>query len=146
MVLASTAALHRRSWTQHVDHEVAAKIRERRLQLGLTQQEVAQRLGITYQQAHKYETGVNRISVGRLFQIAKALDVEVSYFFRDLEKPRPAKASDRQRAMLELARNFTHIPSPRHQEALCQLARAMAGEALPTAVDLDEVGSTTTPH
>jgi transcriptional regulator with XRE-family HTH domain len=74
--------------------------------LGLTQQEVAKQLGITYQQAHKYETGVNRISAGRLHQIAEALDVEVSYFFRNLETPRPVEASGRQRAMLELARNF----------------------------------------
>ena len=39
-----------------------------------------------------------------------------------------------------------HLPSPRHQEALCQLARAMVGEALPRAVDLDEVGHTSTRH
>jgi transcriptional regulator with XRE-family HTH domain len=145
MALASTEAPRRWSRTQHADREVAAKVRERRLQLGLTQQEVAKRLGITYQHAHKYETGVNKISVGRLFQIAQVLDVEVSYFFRDLEKPRPAKASVRQRAILELTRNFVHLPSLRHQEALCQLARAMAGKVLPMAVDLDEVDRTTTP-
>ena len=146
MALASTAAPRRWSRTQYVDREVAAKIRERRLQLGLRQRDVAEQLGISYQQAHTYETGVIRISVGRLFQIAKVLDVEVSYFFRDLAKPRPAKGWDRQRAMLELARNFAHLPSQRHQEALCQLARVMADEALPVAVDLDEVGRTTTPH
>jgi transcriptional regulator with XRE-family HTH domain len=146
MALASTAAPRRWSRTQHADREVAAKVRERRLQLGLKQRDVAEQLGISYQQAHKYETGVLRISVGRLFQIAKVLDVEVSYFFRDLAKPRPTEGWDRRRAMLELARNFAHLPSQCHQEALCQLARAMADEVLPLAIDLDEVVRTTTPH
>ena len=49
--------------------------------LGLSQEAMAARLSITYQQLHKYEKGINRIAAGRLHQIAQALDVAVGYFF-----------------------------------------------------------------
>src|SRR4051795_11682338 len=69
---------------QGVDRHVARRIRERRLELGLTQQQLAELVGITYQQAHKYEKGDNRVAVGRLYLIARALDVEPAYFFEGL--------------------------------------------------------------
>ena len=59
--------------------------------LGLTQQQMAELIGVTYQQAHKYETGINRISAGRLYQIAQALGVEISYFFEDVDPERRSK-------------------------------------------------------
>ena len=49
--------------------------------LGLTQQQMAELIGVTYQQAHKYEKGINRVAAGRLYHIAQALGVDVSYFF-----------------------------------------------------------------
>jgi transcriptional regulator with XRE-family HTH domain len=115
---------------------------------GLTQQQLAELVGITYQQAHKYESGTNRVAVGRLYAIAQALSVEPSYFFEGL-KPgtsSPSAPTDRQRAMLELARSFAHMPSRAYQTAICELARAMAGAALPMAVELDQVGHTSTSH
>jgi transcriptional regulator with XRE-family HTH domain len=66
---------------QDVDRHVGARIRERRVALGLTQQQMAELIGVTYQQAHKYERGLNRIAVARLHNIAQALGVEVGYFF-----------------------------------------------------------------
>ena len=77
------AATSRRSTTrtQDVDRYVGARIRERRIMLGLTQQQLADLIGVTYQQAHKYEKGINRIAAGRLSGIAHALGVEVGYFF-----------------------------------------------------------------
>jgi len=84
---------------------------------------VAGRIGVTYQQAHKYEVGDNRVSAGRLYQLAQALGVEPAYFFEGLAAERPAEP--RQRVMLELARDFTHLPSRRHQEAVAELARAL---------------------
>ena len=54
--------------------------------LGLTQQQLADLIGVTYQQAHKYERGINRVSAGRLFEVAQVLGVPVSYFFDELEK------------------------------------------------------------
>ena len=55
-----------------IDDHVGGRIRERRIMLGLTQQQLAEMIGVTYQQAHKYERGINRVSAGRLFQIARA--------------------------------------------------------------------------
>src|SRR5687767_1887843 len=92
---------------------------------------MAELIGVTYQQAHKYETGINRISAGRLYQIARALGVEISYFFEDVEPgsgvTRTQELMPQQRMLLELARNFAAIKSRKHQEALCHLARVLSG-------------------
>lgn len=109
-----------------LDRQVAARLRERRVALGLTQQQMAERLGVTYQQLHKYEAGQNRISAGRLLAIAQALGVEVGYFFDGQGHGGVRKPAGPQRLLLELARNFALIPCRAHQEALCRLARSMA--------------------
>jgi transcriptional regulator with XRE-family HTH domain len=116
------------SRTQDVDRHVGARIRERRIMLGLTQQQLADLIGVTYQQAHKYERGINRVSAGRLFEIASCLSVPVTFFFEGLEEERPRDVTQRERMCLELARNFAQISNERHQEALSQLARALALE------------------
>src|SRR5689334_11453365 len=105
-----------------IDHHIAARLRQRRTVLGLTQQQVAGMLGITYQQAHKYETGANRVSAGRLHALARALGVEPGYFYEGLGAGEPARPTARQRQMIDLARSFAALPSPQ-QEALCKLAR-----------------------
>lgn len=111
------------------DRHVGARIRERRIMLGLSQQQMADMIGVTYQQAHKYERGINRISAGRLYEIAQVLRVPVEYFFETLSNPDGRGPLDeRQRMCLELARNFSQIPNQRHQEALSQLARALASK------------------
>jgi len=110
------------------DRHVGARIRERRIMLGLSQQQMADLIGVTYQQAHKYERGINRISAGRLYEIAQVLGVPVSYFFEGLDNQRTTDLTARQRMCLELARNFSSISNEKHQEALSQLARALASE------------------
>ena len=114
--------------TGAIDDYVGARIRERRIMLGLTQQQLADLIGVTYQQAHKYERGINRVSAGRLFEIARVVSVPVSYFFEGLDEEGTQPVSPRERMCLELARNFAQIPNERHQEALSQLARALATE------------------
>jgi transcriptional regulator with XRE-family HTH domain len=116
------------SRTQNVDQYVGARIRERRIMLGLTQQQLADLIGVTYQQAHKYERGINRVSAGRLFEVGQVLSVPVSYFFDGLEQENDRAISPRERMCLELARNFAQIPNERHQEALSQLARILAAD------------------
>ena len=116
------------SRSQDVDRHVGARVRERRIMLGLTQQQLADLIGVTYQQAHKYERAINRVSAGRLFEIAHVLSVPVSYFFDGLQQDSDRAASPRERMCLELARNFAQIPNERHQEALSQLARVLAAE------------------
>ncbi len=112
------------------DHHAGARIRERRVMLGLSQQQLAQMIGVTYQQAHKYERGLNRISAGRLYEIALVLNVPVSWFFEGLDTATPAtELSHRQRMCLELARNFAAIDNQKHQEALSQMARALAAQS-----------------
>lgn len=98
--------------------------------LGLSQQQLAQLIGVTYQQAHKYERGLNRISAGRLYEIALVLSVPVSWFFEGLDAESPVvELSPRQRMCLELARNFAAIDNQKHQEALSQMARALAAQS-----------------
>jgi len=113
---------------QDIDRHVGARIRESRIMLGLTQQQLADMIGVTYQQAHKYERGINRVSAGRLYQIARALGVTVGTFFEGLDAPQTKVQSARERMCLELAKNFAQIPNERYQEALSQLARALATE------------------
>jgi transcriptional regulator with XRE-family HTH domain len=114
--------------TQDIDRHVGARVRERRIMLGFTQQQLADLIGVTYQQAHKYERGINRISAGRLFEIAHVLSVPVNHFFEGLSQEEGRQISSRERVCLELARNFVQIPNERHQEALSELARVLAAE------------------
>ena len=64
-----------------VDVLVGKRVRMRRLELSLSQTELAEKIGVTFQQVQKYERGTNRISCSRLTQIASALDVKLAYFF-----------------------------------------------------------------
>ncbi len=126
---AETAAPRPSARAGLADRHVGNRIRERRVMLGLSQQQLAQMIGVTYQQAHKYERGLNRISAGRLYEIAQVLTVPVAWFFEGLTPDRePAELSPRQRMCLELARNFAAIDNEKHQEALSQMARALAAQ------------------
>jgi transcriptional regulator with XRE-family HTH domain len=122
------------------DRHVGTRIRERRVMMGLSQQQLARMIGVTYQQAHKYERGLNRISAGRLFEIAQVLGVPVAYFFEGLAAgSEPIEVSARQRMCLELARNFSMIDNEKHQEALSQMARALAAQSrAAVSSDLEE--------
>jgi transcriptional regulator with XRE-family HTH domain len=115
-----------RARAQDVDRHVGARMRERRVMLGLTQQQMAELIGVTYQQAHKYERGINRVAAGRLYSLAQALGVEVGYFYEGLQIGGGFVPSPSQRMLLDLARNFLNIPDPRHREAVATLARALA--------------------
>ncbi|MBV1800440.1 helix-turn-helix domain-containing protein [Siccirubricoccus sp. G192] len=107
--------------------------------LGLSQHQLAQLIGVTYQQAHKYERGLNRISSGRLFGIAQALGVPIAWFFEGLgEGGGLQEASPRQRLCLEMVRNFALIEDEEHREALSQMVRALALQAQSTAAEAVE--------
>lgn len=64
-----------------VDVHVGQRLRVRRSLLGLSQEKLAESIGLTFQQIQKYERGMNRISAGRLFQFSKILDVPIAYFY-----------------------------------------------------------------
>jgi transcriptional regulator with XRE-family HTH domain len=112
--------------TAAIDDHVGSRIRERRIMLGLTQQQLAEMIGVTYQQAHKYERGINRVSAGRLFEIARALNAPITYFYEGIGEEGPRPITPHQRMLLEIARNFAEIRNEKHQEAVSQLARALA--------------------
>ena len=126
-VVAKSKPVPRRARAQDVDRHVGARMRERRVMLGLTQQQMAELIGVTYQQAHKYEKGINRVAAGRLYNIAQALGVDMSYFFEGLGSDKAFSATPQQRLLLELTRNFVSIPDRKHREAICGLARALSG-------------------
>jgi transcriptional regulator with XRE-family HTH domain len=112
-----------------VDRHVGNRILERRLTLGLSLQQFAMLIGVTYQQAHKYERGFNRITAGRLYKISSALAVPVSWFFEGFDDDEPeATNAPRLRMSLELARNFASITNEKHQEALSHMARVLASQ------------------
>jgi transcriptional regulator with XRE-family HTH domain len=124
--------------TTSVDRYVGARMRERRIMLGLSQVELAKLAGVTYQQMHKYEAGINRVSAGRLYRIAQALGAEAGYFFEGLAQQPLARKAPQQRLILELTRHFTRMSNSRHKEALCTLARVLASEQGPDLRGLDD--------
>ena len=114
-----------RSRVQDVDRHVGARMRARRIMLGLTQQQLADLIGVTYQQAHKYEKGINRMAAGRLYKAAQVLGVEINYFFEGLQAAGPLPPTPQQRLLLELAKNFI-TSRPEHQQAISLLVRALS--------------------
>ncbi len=78
-----------------IDRRVASRSRARRLRVGMTQQQLAELIGVAFQQAHKYERGISRVTAGRLYYIAAAVQAPVSYFFATEEDPPQEDAGTR---------------------------------------------------
>jgi transcriptional regulator with XRE-family HTH domain len=113
--------------TDAIDAYVAARIRERRIMLGKTLKQLAELIGVGYQQVHRYERGLNQVSAGRLFEIAEALDVPIGYFYEGLDGGKAGNMTPRERMTLDITRNFAAIADERQQEAVKTLARVLAG-------------------
>lgn len=111
---------------QDLDRHIGERIRQRRSILGISQQELAEQAGVTYQQIHKYECGINRISASRLSQVAAVLSTDISYFFDGSDEWSTQTISPRQRMLLELAQSFDSIDSDRLQRAVCSLVHSLA--------------------
>ncbi|MCH8113501.1 MAG: helix-turn-helix transcriptional regulator [Proteobacteria bacterium] len=69
-----------------VDAHVGQRVRGRRKEMGLSQEKLAKSLGVSFQQVQKYEIGINRVSAGRLWDIADSLEVDIGYFFEGIAK------------------------------------------------------------
>ena len=111
-----------------VDRHVGERIRHRRAEMGLTQEDLGRILEISYQQVQKYETGANRISAGRLFEVGRALTVDVSFFFDGYDGAKPASAlphGGHNRAAIELVRNFLELRDESLRNAVTTLMRAL---------------------
>ena len=112
-----------------VDFHVGSRVRLRRKLLGMSQTDLGNALGLTYQQIQKYERGTNRISAGRLYQLSHFLDVPVEYFFEELEEGVTASSEDDvmlKSETLEMVRAYYRIRDPKVRKALHALTKAMA--------------------
>lgn len=123
-----------------VDTHVGAKVKSRRLMLGLSQEELAKSIGLTFQQVQKYERGTNRISVSRLIDIARALKTPLDYFtdgiatlaegMRGVSDVKQASFDDvdtmTKKDVLELVRAYQRISTPALKKQLVEMAKAMA--------------------
>jgi transcriptional regulator with XRE-family HTH domain len=129
-----------------VDAHVGARLRLRRMLLGMSQEKLARTIGLSFQQVQKYECGNNRIGAGRLYDLARALDVPVSFFYEDIapapvEPPKSAKsdaavkdeavavnpgAPVMNRETLELVRAYLKITDPQLRRRVFELAKAIA--------------------
>ena len=119
-----------------VDVHVGKRIRHRRWMNGTTQQQLAESVGIKFRQIQKYETGMNRVSASRLWDIANVLDVPVSFFFEGLEEDatRGVNAGDipgdilTDKEALDLLRSYYAIPENQRRR-LFDLARVLSDAA-----------------
>lgn len=125
--------------THPVDVHVGKRVRHRRWLVGMTQQQLAERVGIKFQQIQKYETGANRISASRLWDIADALEVPVSFFFEGIQDEQTVeKTADDKRMIpadlmgdkeaLDLVRSYYSIPENQRRR-LFELARVLSDVA-----------------
>lgn len=113
-----------------VDAHVGRKIRQRRWVIGMTQQQLADSVGIKFQQIQKYETGMNRVSASRLWDIASTLGVGIDFFFEGLAQNDPAAAADplASKEAMELIRAYYAIPETQRKR-LFELARVLSDAA-----------------
>ncbi len=116
-----------------VDVHVGKRVRHRRWMVGMTQQQLADKVGIKFQQIQKYETGMNRISASRLWDIADALSVSISFFFEGLGAE--AQVPDEQlgdiladKEALMLVRSYYAIPEAQRRR-LFDLAKVLSDAA-----------------
>lgn len=114
-----------------VDAHVGKRIRHRRWMVGMTQQQLADRVGIKFQQIQKYETGMNRVSASRLWDIAETLGVAISFFFEGLDDAREGAGGNdilADKEALELVRSYYAIPEAQRRR-LFDLARVLSEAA-----------------
>jgi transcriptional regulator with XRE-family HTH domain len=127
-----------------IDVHVGSRVRLRRMLLGMSQEKLGERMGLTFQQIQKYEKGSNRIGASRLYQISQILEVPVQFFFDDA--PIPAGRSDdfsgfsepkmenflyefiSTRDGLELIRAFVRIQDPKVRKRVVDLVRTLSDE------------------
>ncbi len=109
-----------------IDVHVGDRLRTRRTLLGLTQTTLAEAIGVTFQQMQKYEKGSNRISASRLYDLSQILDVDMDYFFEDMdratEKASPAQIGPHEAT--KMARAPSRSEHPLHKRETLQLVRA----------------------
>jgi transcriptional regulator with XRE-family HTH domain len=127
-----------------IDVHVGGRVRFRRMLLGMSQEKLGEKLGLTFQQVQKYEKGINRIGASRLFDLAQVLGVPVQFFYEEapsaevhsfmpdgfVDKPEGQSIVEflRSRDGLELNRAFVRISDIKARRAIVDLVRSLANE------------------
>ena len=128
-----------------IDVHVGNRVRLQRMLIGISQEKLGERLGLTFQQVQKYEKGINRIGASRLFELSRVLGVPVQFFYEDApaignqQSSAPGfaeRSSDSHvfeflssREGLELNRAFSRITDPKVRKSVLDLVRSLADEA-----------------
>jgi transcriptional regulator with XRE-family HTH domain len=123
-----------------IDIHVGNRVRLRRITLGMSQERIAEHLGVSFQQIQKYEKGVNRVSAGRLQEAARALGVLAAYFFEGAPGDAPAIVGDTERGSsaivaflltpegIGLNRAFSRIKDSKIRRRVIDLVKAIVGD------------------
>jgi transcriptional regulator with XRE-family HTH domain len=132
--IARTIMANRKKSPDATDHSIGLKIRSQRIMHGLSQTELGDKLGITFQQVQKYERGSNRISAGRLKQIADILELAMSFFFEGASGKGTAAENInvglsflKTAASVRLVRAFAEIESQNIRSSIVALVEGLAG-------------------
>jgi len=108
------------TWLHPMDIQAGARMRTRRNVLGISLQELADQTNIRLAQMSRIENGLNRISAGQLYLIAQTLDVDIAYFFDDVEREDAELSATQQRRAREFKRSVDRISDPADLEAIYQ--------------------------
>lgn len=122
-----------------IDRKIGQRVRSRRLEIGMSQERLAELLGVTFQQVQKYEKGVNRIAASRLHDIAASLDMPVARFFEGLAAGRGAGVAESTQDYVDdvlatpegaqLMQLFASIKSVKVRRRVIELVKALSEEA-----------------
>ena len=123
----------------NIDKHIGYKLKLRRVDAGMSQEALGEKVSLSFQQIQKYEKGANRISASRLFELARILEVEISYFFEGFETSSSYMRMEDSAPIpkflnfvssnegMSLSRAFTRIKSRRTRRALIDMAKSLAG-------------------
>ena len=142
----SSGRMARNGFPNPIDEHVGNRVRLRRTLLGMSQERLAEQIGLTFQQVQKYERGTNRVSSSRLFDLSRVLDVPIRYFFEEMSAGVEAQSPGQlhgaapslpgeehdpmaRRETLELVRAYYRIQDQNVRKRITDLARALARSA-----------------
>lgn len=121
-----------------VDKKIGQRVRSRRLEIGMSQERLAELLGVTFQQVQKYEKGVNRIAASRLYDIASSLEMPAAKFFEGLTSGRASGVAESRQDYVEdalatpegaqLMALFASIKSQKVRRRVVELVKALTEE------------------
>jgi len=128
-----TTPLSSKRGATSTDVIIGNRVRARRMEMHMSQEELGKHLGVSFQQVQKYEKGVNRVGAGRLHQIAGVLDTDVMYFMGDISNgkargPSPVATFMATHDGLNIIEAMMKISNDEHRKAVISLARRLGDE------------------